>query len=81
MHLEFLNGGEAQRVAQARAAALFGEERLRVVAAVHGVVVQQSGNPRKLIRPNVPSGAAPGVLSTKFDQRRALPAGSRSTSG
>ena len=28
--------------------------------------------PRKLIRPNVPSGAAPGVLSTKFDQRRAL---------
>src|SRR5262245_49412991 len=28
--------------------------------------------PRKLMRPNVPSGAAPGVESTKFDQRRAL---------
>src|SRR6185503_14325968 len=42
--LELLHRAEAQRVAETGAAALFGEKRLRVVAAVHRVVVEQSGD-------------------------------------
>src|SRR6185503_14318076 len=41
---EFANRSLADRVTDARAAAFFGEERLIIVAAVDGVVVQQPGD-------------------------------------
>src|SRR5260370_27772705 len=47
VNLKLANRGLANNIRNARAAALFSEERLIVVAAIHGVVVQEARDATK----------------------------------
>ena len=71
-HLKFAHGVGADRIRKTRAAALFGEERLCVIAAVHGVAVQQARDAAEADQAKVAVGRRTGVINANVDQRRVL---------